>query len=235
MNAMIKPDQVARYLRDHPQFFEEHPDLLESIRLPHPYDGRAISINERQLVMLREKNSLLQDRLQELIDVGENNDAIGEKMHRLTVALLGFDTMAEMLHGLPYHLCEDFSIPHAALRLWQMDEPDFPILAPEFAPVSENLRMLARGMAHPYCGPAIDDEIRQWFGKDGECLKSFAIIPLKKPHHFGLLALGSPEPERFYPDMGTLYLERLGDLVSSSMMRLTAAYPAAMAAHEPAS
>lgn len=231
---MTKIEEIAQYLRDHPQFFEAHADLLESIRLPHPYNGRAISINERQVAMLREKNSLLQDRLQELIDVGENNDAIGEKMHRLTVALLGFVSIAEMLHGLQYHLCEDFSIPHVALRLWQMDEPETQIPTPESDPVSESIRILAMGMAHPYCGPTVNDEIRQWFGKDEEYLQSFAVIPLKKRQNFGLLVMSSPELERFYPDMGTLYLERLGDLVSSSITRLVMSYPPETVVHEPA-
>ncbi|MDL1866585.1 DUF484 family protein [Betaproteobacteria bacterium PRO4] len=219
---MITPEEIIQYLQDHPKFFEEHPDLMESLRFPHPYEGRAISINERQVAILREKNRLLQDRLQELIDVGENNDAIGEKMHRLTVALLGFSSLPEMLHGLRYHLCEDFSIPHVVIRLWEIDEfgaeADLPPL--EFDEISNNVRTLAQGMLRPYCGPEVDNEIRQWFDQDAEYLKSFAIIPLKKQSNFGLLVMASPEVERFYPDMGTLYLERLGDMVSNSITRL---------------
>lgn len=228
---MTTPEEVVQYLREHPRFFEEHADLMESIRLPHPYEGRVISINERQVVMLRDKNSLLQDRLQELIDIGERNDIIGDKMHRLTVALLGFDTFAEALHGLQYHLCEDFSIPHVALRLWQLDAPDLQLPAPVSDPVSEQVRILAMGMTQPYCGPQAADEIRQWFGKDAEYLQSFAIIPLKKQRNFGLLVMSSPEMERFYPDMGTLYLERLGELVSSTLARLMAPHPGT-AAHD---
>lgn len=219
---MTTPEEVAQYLQDHPQFFEEHPDLMETLRFPHPYEGRAISINERQVSMLREKNKLLQSRLQELVNVGEKNDVIGEKMHRLTVALLSFSSLAEMLHGLQYHLCEDFSIPHVVLRLWQTDEfniqPDLP--SPEFDQASNDVRSLAQSMLHPYCGPGTDNEIKQWFGEDAKYLQSFAIIPLKKQLCFGLLVMASPEVERFFPDMGTLYLERLGDMVSSSIIRL---------------
>ncbi len=227
---MTTPEEVTQYLQDHPKFFEEHPDLLESLRFPHPYEGRAISINERQVTMLREKNKLLQDRLQELISVGENNDAIGERMHRLTVALLGFSSLTELLHGLQYHLCEDFSIPYVALRLWQIDEfgAEIDLPSPEFDLIGNNVRILAQGMLHPCCGPEVDDEIRQWFGQDAEHLKSFAIIPLKKQSNFGLLVMASPEVERFYPDMGTLYLERLGDMVSSSITRLIQQHPGAI-------
>ncbi|MXS84950.1 DUF484 family protein [Nitrosomonas sp. HPC101] len=226
---MTTPEEVAQYLQDHPQFFEENSDLVESLRFPHPYQGRAISINERQVEMLREKNRLLQRRLQELVDVGERNDVIGNKIHRLTVALLGFDSLTEMLHGLQYHLCEDFSIPYVALRLWQTDEPggqvDLP--SPEFDQTSNNIRILAQEMLHPYCGPEVDDEIRQWFEVDAEYLQSFAVIPLKQQSNLGLLVIASPEVERFFPDMGTLYLERLGDMVSSSITRLMQQTPGA--------
>jgi len=226
---MITSDEVIQYLQDHPQFFEENPDLVETLRFPHPYEGRAISINERQVAMLREKNRLLQNRLQELVSVGEKNDVIGEKMHRLTVALLGFSSLAETLHGLQYHLCEDFSIPHVALRLWQTDEFSIQtdLSFPEFDQASNDIRILARNMLHPYCGPGADDEIKQWFGEDMEYLQSFAVIPLKKQFSFGLLIMASPEVERFFPDMGTLYLERLGDMVSSSIIRLVQQPPAA--------
>ena len=227
--SMTTPEEITQYLQDHPEFFEEHPDLLESLRFPHPYEGRAISLNERQVAMLREKNKLLQDRLQELIDVGENNDAISEKMHRLTVALLGFSSLPELLHELQYHLCEDFSIPHVILRLWQVDEfgTEADLSSPEFDTISNNVRILAQGMLRPYCGPEVDDEIRQWFAQDAEYLQSFAVIPLKKQSNFGLLVMASPEAERFYPDMGTLYLERLGNMVSSSIMRLIQQTPGA--------
>ena len=224
---MTTSEEIAQYLQDHPQFFEENPDLMESLRFPHPYEGRAISINERQVAMLRDKNRLLQNRLQELVDVGEKNDIIGEKMHRLTVALLGFDSLPEMLHGLQYHLCEDFSIPHVVLRLWQIDElgTQADLSSPEFNQTSGNVHILAQGMPRPYCGPEVDDEIRQWFEMDAEYLQSFAVIPLKKQSGFGLLVMASPEVERFFPDMGTLYLERLGDMVSSSITRLIQQVP----------
>lgn len=235
---MIKPEEIKQYLQDHPEFFGEHPDLLEALRLPHPYENekRVVSINERQTILLREKNALLQDKLQSLMEIGEKNDVISEKIHRLTVALLGFDSLAEMLHGLQYFLYEDFSIPHVVLRLWQVDASDAQLQpeTPEFESVSENVQKLAQAMIHPYCGSQVEDEIRQWFGKDAEYLQSFAIIPLKQQRDMGLLVMSSPEVERFYPDMGTLYLERLGELISSSMTRLTRK-PSMVASRESAS
>lgn len=221
---MIKPEQVTQYLQDHPDFFAEHPSLLDSIQLSHldehANDDQVISITQRQVMMLRKKNELLQDKLLALIEIGEQNDAIGEKMHRLVVALLGFSSLAEMLHGLQYHLCEDFSIPHVALRLWQTDDFDPPLPASVIDSVSEPLRIVTARLAHPRCGVEVADEIKQWFGSDASHLRSFALIPLKKTQCFGLLVLSSPEVERFYPDMGTLYLTRLGELASSSIIRL---------------
>ncbi len=221
---MIKPEQVMQYLQDHPDFFAEHPSLLDSMQLSHldehADDNQVISITQRQVLVLRKKNKLLQDKLLALIEIGEQNDAIGEKMHRLIVALLGFNSLVEMLHGLQYHLCEDFSIPHVALRLWQTKDFDPPLPASVIDAVSEPLRIATAGLEQPRCGTEVDDEIKQWFGSDASYLKSFALIPLKKTEHFGLLVLSSPEVERFYPDMGTLYLSRLGELASSSVIRL---------------
>ena len=85
----MSPDDVATFLRTHPQFFEQHPELLEKIQVPHPYGGRAIPLSERQTVALREKLKLAEGRLAELIQFGSENDAISEKVHRLAIALVG--------------------------------------------------------------------------------------------------------------------------------------------------
>ena len=81
-------EEVAQFLKHHPQFFDQFPDLLESIYVPHPYGGRAIPLSERLILGLREKTKLLEGKLSELIQFGEENDAIGEKVHRLSLALL---------------------------------------------------------------------------------------------------------------------------------------------------
>lgn len=216
----MKPEDVARYLQDHPQFFEEYADMLSEIKIPQPYDGRAISISERQISTLREKNKLLQEKLHELINIGENNDTIGEKMHRLAVSLLEFNSVEELLHGLNYNLCEDFSIPHVVMRLWYLNDIKNSQKRPEFSSVSKTVKTSVESMRKPYCGPQVSDEIKPWFGQDAKYLQSFSIIPLRRKRTIGLLVMGSPDAERFYPDMGTLYLERLGELVSSALARL---------------
>src|SRR5262245_14333029 len=99
----MNPDDVARYLRTNPQFFDQHPELLEKINVPHPYGGRAIPLSERQTVALREKNKTLEGKLGELLQFGEENDAISEKVHRLSTALVGARDFPALSASLYFH------------------------------------------------------------------------------------------------------------------------------------
>ena len=213
----INSEDVAQYLREHPEFFEEYADMLAEIQVPRPHEGRAIPISERQIVALRDKNRVLQSKLGELIRFGEENDAIAEKMHRLAVALLAFTRLNDFLHGLNFGLREHFSVPHTALRIWNITV-EGPVL-PEFASTSTEIHTLTDSLAHPYCGPHISDEIRSWFGEGAAHLRSFATVALHGDRTIGLLVMGSEDPQRFYPEMGTIYLTRLGELVSAALER----------------
>lgn len=214
-------EEVALYLRDHPQFFTENADLLADIQIPHPHGDRAIPISERQIMDLREKNRVLQDKLSELVRFGEENGALSEKMHRLAVVLLQFTTLNDVLDGLNYNLREDFLIPHMAVRIWGIDADGQQ--GPEFTKTGPDIPGLAESLLHPYCGPHVLEEIRDWFGEEGIRLRSFAIVPLRTGRTVGLLVLGSEEPRRFYPEMGTVYLGQLGELVSAALRRFTPA------------
>src|SRR2546426_9506224 len=144
-------DDIARFLRTHPHFFDQHPDLLESIHVPHPYGGRAIPLTERQTVALREKVKLLEGKLAEIIKYAEENDAISEKVHRLSVALTGARDFPALAHSLYFHMREDFAVPHVALRVWGKSVPaDFT----EAEAVDDAQRQLAAAMGAPQCGPA---------------------------------------------------------------------------------
>lgn len=217
MNMKLSSEEVAQYLLKHPQFFEEYAAMLTDILVPHPHGGRAIPISERQIVALRDKNHILQDKLAELVKCGEENGAINEKIHRLAVALLTFTRLSDLLHGLNVNLRESFSIPHAALRLWNINGED-PAL-PELAQTSTDIHVVAESLLHPYCGLHVLDEIRSWFGDDAARLRSFAMVPLRTEQIIGLLVMGSEDPQRFYPEMGTIYLTQLGELVSAALER----------------
>jgi uncharacterized protein YigA (DUF484 family) len=205
----MKEEDVAVFLRSHAQFFDRHPELLETIRVAHPHGGRAISLAERQMVSLRERVRALESKLGELIRIGEENDAISERVHRLTVALLAARDFQALAQALYFHLREDFSVPHVVLRIWGRTLPGARI---EADPVSDAQRQAAETMGGPQCGPAAGSPFLDWFGETAAHLRSLALVPLGGTSLIGLLALGSEDAERFYPEMGTLYLRRIGEL-----------------------
>jgi uncharacterized protein len=207
-------DEIARFLRTHPQFFDQHPDLLETIHVPHPYGGRAIPISERQTVALREKAKLLEGRLAEMIRYAEENDAISEKVHRLSVALAGGRDFGALAHSLYFHLREDFAVPHVALRVWGKAVPAD---AREAQALTEAQRRQAEALSAPQCGSAAGNAFVPWFGEAAEHVRSVALVPLGAAPAFGLVALGAEDPQRFFAEMGTLYLRRIGELCAAAV------------------
>ena len=210
----MDPNEVAQFLKAHPQFFDQHPQLLETIYVPHPHGGRAIPLTERQIVTLREKVKLLEGKLGELIRFGEDNDAIGEKVHRLSLALLGAKDFAATVHALYFHLREDFSVPHVALRVWGKSILEGTL---EGSPVEPELRDRAETMGAPQCGPSAGNPFLPWFKDAQEHVRSIALVPLGQTRTIGLLALGSEDPQRFFAEMGTLYLRRIGELTAGAL------------------
>ena len=212
----MKPEEVAAYLKEHPEFFEDYSGLLADIYLPHPHGGRAVPISERQILTLREKNRQIEGKLREVIQFGEENDAISEKVHRISLALLAAADIRSVLNAIYHNLREDFAVPHVALRVWRAHGHDD---LPEFKPVSDAAREFAVALAHPYCSAHAMADTLGLFGEAGAHLRSFAYIPLRRSEVYGLLALASEDPQRFYPEMGTLYLKRLGELVGAALAR----------------
>jgi uncharacterized protein YigA (DUF484 family) len=215
---VLTADQVAEFLKQNPGFFETHVDILMNLQIPHPHGGRAVSIGERQLVAVREKAKLLEDKLHELIQFGEENDAVGEKVHRLACRLVDAPSLDAALDTLYLDLLDHFAVPHVAVRLWSVAEenPD----TKEFAAVASEMRQFVAQMTAPYCGHPAVYESQAWFGEAAAHLKSFALVALARDGlNFGVVALASEDPKRFYPEMGTLYLARIGELMSHSLWR----------------
>lgn len=217
MNA----DEVAAYLKEHPEFFGDYAEQLAQITVPHPHGGHAIPLVERQVVTLREKNRLLEEKLAQLIAFGEENDAIGEKMHRLACALAAARDLDSVLYVLGFHLREDFDVPHVATRVWGV--PAQTRDASEFAAAGEDVRAMADALGQAHCGGHVAQEVLEWFGEDGARLRSFALVPLRFGRTLGLTALASEDPERFYPEMGIVYLARLGELAGAALARFNPA------------
>lgn len=210
----MKPEEVAAYLKEHSEFFEQYADLLAEIYIPHPHGGRAIPISERQILTLREKNRQIEGKLREVIQFGEENDEISDKVHRLSVALLATSNIRGVLNAVYLNLREDFAVPHVALRIWRAaSHPELP----EFKPVSDASREFAASLAGAHCGGHAMADTASLFGEASAHLRSFSYLPLRDGETFGLLALASEDPQRFFPEMGMLYLKRLGDLVGAAI------------------
>lgn len=215
----MKSEEVARYLLDNPKFFEQHADLVANMVVPHPHGGRTISITERQMLALRDKNKQLEGKMGELLQFGEENDAISEKMHRLAVAVIAAKSFQSVLHTLNLHLRDDFAVPHVAVRLWHRPEDSDEL--PEFADVSHDLQAFCETLAQPYCGSTSGFETSSWFGEAATHVRSQGLIAMRSgAGTIGLIALGSEDPERFYAGMGLVYLERLGEMASAALTRV---------------
>ncbi len=208
----MKPDDVAAYLKEHPEFFESYAEVVADVMIPHPHGGRAISISERQILTLRERAKQLEVKLGEMIRFGEENDVISEKVHRLGLALIAARDVAALAHVVDFNLREDFAVPHVVLRLWHEG-------ATTEAPASDATRTFAAGLLHPHCGPLAMADTAAFFGEAAALLKSYAYIPLRGRDTFGLLALASEDAQRFYPEMGTLYLTRIGEVIAACLLR----------------
>src|SRR5690349_3791748 len=207
---------VAEYLKNHPHFFEEHADVLTQILVPHPHGGHAIPLAERQILALRDKNHELDSKLRELISFGTENDAIGEKLHRATLALFAAPDLETTLAVIYHSLKEDFSVPEVAARLWgKVPEGSY---LPELAATSPEIREYASQLGTPYCGPSAPFESREWFDSAND-VHSFAALPLRTTTTFGLLLLASPDPHRFHAGIGTMFLTRLAELASVAATR----------------
>ncbi|MHB8915489.1 MAG: DUF484 family protein [Thiobacillus sp.] len=212
----IQPELVADYLTRHPNFFNDFPALLADIHVPHPHGTHAVSMGERQLISIREKVRLLENKLAELIQFGEENDSISEKLHAMTLALLAASTPGAVVAALNLHLRDGFAVPHYAIRVWNLVDSEQPITQP----IAQNVRDAVGAMSFPVCGALAVPEAREWFGEIASHLRSFAAIPLSHQGNLGLLVLASEEPNRFYATMGTLYLTRLGQVVAAALHRM---------------
>ena len=142
-----------------------------------------------------------------------NNFCMCREMHKISLALLRAPNAAAVIRTAMQHLREDFAVPHVCMRLWRGASLD----QPEFAAVSDVTRSFASGLTAPNCSAEPAADTIALFGAAAPLLSSYAYVPLRDGETFGLLALASEEPRRYYPGMGTLYLSRLGDLIGCAL------------------
>ena len=204
---------VADYLAAHPDFFEQRQDLLMELQLPHSSDG-AVSLVERQLAALRTKCAENEEKLEELIEVGHKNDLLIDRMHGLSLALLGATNLDEVLTVLEDHLHKEFYADAVELRLFTPSELNDPGGAG--ATEREGLERFKTFFEkrRPYCGRLTHGQLDYLFGTEGNDISSVALLQLRGESIVGMLAIGSSDEGRFQHDMGTEFLHRLSEIVS---------------------
>ncbi|MBL8510724.1 MAG: DUF484 family protein [Betaproteobacteria bacterium] len=213
-------DIMAAFLKANPGFFEQHPEVLLNLSVPHPHGGRTVSIPERQLIAAREKVRILETKLAELIEYGVKNDTVSEKLHLLTLSLIGCVSLDQTIDTLYLDLLDNFQVPHVAVRMWNVVLPNQTKPLPELQPLAPELIQFVEAMHEPYCGHHPVYETHLWFGEHAPHLKSYSLTPLKKGGQtFGLLLMASEQAERFHTDMGTLFLTRIGDVAAHVLAR----------------
>lgn len=208
---------VMGYLLDHPDFFARHPDLIEQLRVPHPCKP-AVSLLEYQNRLLRERCQRLHDKLLELVAIARDNDRLAERVQRLALNLLdargGLD---ELLHGIKAILRDEFKADCIVLCLTQPPTAGLSAVEEFLRPDVAGLFDDVFRVGQPRCGRLAPEQAAVLCGQSGQTVASASLIPLAGDDWRGLLVVGSANPDRFHPGVGTLFLERIGELVSQAL------------------
>lgn len=208
-------EQVAHFLRENPDFFLAHADLLAELKLPHGDGGAAVSLVERQVAVLRERNVELRERLNALLSVARDNDLIYEKTRALVLALLEAATIDELARVLMHSLLEDFGMAAAALLLHEAPAGALParVRVVEAAEAEARIGDLVKGH-RVVCGVLRPEELAYVFGDGADAVGSAAIIPLSFDGAHALLAIGARDPQHFRSGMDTLFVGHIGEVLA---------------------
>ena len=217
---------VAEYLQTYPDFFERNAALLAKLRLPHLRDmGATVSLVERQVEVLRERNQSLERKLKELVDVARANDGLADRIHRLSQRLIRAHTLLETINAVETSLREDFDAMHSVLVLFLEQARTVEGVPARFlrtgsatdADIKSFETLLQSGK--PRCGQVRDAQRDYLFGTDSVEIGSVALTPLGPKGELGILAIGASDAQRFHPAMSTEFLSRIGELVTYALMR----------------
>jgi uncharacterized protein YigA (DUF484 family) len=222
-NAMnpITEDDIANYLANTPGFFERHAELLGAVQLSSPHGNRAVSLQERQAEMLREKIKVLEHRLMDMIRHGTENVIIADRLQRWARSLFLTHNPRDLPHQITSEIKTQFLVPQVAIRVWDAAEA----FSGEAFAEGVSARVFASSLTAPYCGANSGFEAVAWLPEPASAL-SIALIPLRGGSilsagpAFGMLVLASPDPQRFHSGMGTDFLERIAELASAALSRL---------------
>jgi uncharacterized protein YigA (DUF484 family) len=225
----ITEDDIANFLVNTPDFFERHAELLAAVKLSSPHGQRAVSLQERQAEMLREKIRALEMRSMDMMRHGTENEVLIERMQRWVKTLLMTSNARDLPHTIADQIQHDFMVPQVAIKVWDVNEA-FKI-EPFAVGVIDPIKEFAASLKTPYVGVNNAFDAVQWL-PEPDAAQSLALIALRAtrledtPHTaaeqtvIGLLVLASPDPQRYHEGMGTAFLERLGDLASAALSHL---------------
>jgi uncharacterized protein len=219
----ITEDDIANYLANTPDFFQRHAELLAAVQFTSPHSHRAVSLQERQAEMLREKIRALEQRIMEMIRHGSENVMLSDKVLRWARDLLMTTNVQDLPSTIEHDIQSQFAVPQVGIRVWDV--------ASEYAEqafamgVSDDAKVFASSLMEPFCGLNTGFEAVSWL-LDPEDVASVALIPLRagppgsSAPAFGMLVLASPDAHRFNSGMGTDFLARIGELASAALSRL---------------
>ena len=220
----ITEDDIAHYLSNTPDFFQRHSELLAAVQFTSPHSKRAVSLQERQAEMLREKIKVLEQRVMEMIRNGNENVMLSDKILRWARTLFLTTDLAALPDQIVEEIRSQFSVPQVGIRVWGVASAYAHL--PFAHGVSEDAAVFASSLTEPFCGLNTGFEAASWL-PDGASVTSLALIPLRLEAAvgglapaFGLLVLGSPDAHRFHSGMGTDFLARIGELAAAALSRL---------------
>jgi hypothetical protein len=219
----ITEDDIANYLVNTPDFFARHAELLAAVQLSSPHGNRAVSLQERQAEMLREKIKALEHRVMDMVRHGNENVVIADRLHRWACQLFEVASPTQLPETIASEIRTQFMVPQTAIKIWDVDGRHG---AEAFAVgVSDDAKAFASSLTQPYCGVNSGFEAASWL-PDAKLALSLALLPLRQGPldstgpAFGMLVLASPDPQRFHSGMGTDFLERIAELASAALSRL---------------
>lgn len=212
-NRATTEQQVCEFLSAEKGFFDRHPELLESLELPHE-SGEAVSLIERQICVLRDRNLEMRSRLNNLLETARANDALFEKTKRLVLALLETDKLTQAIDALYHSLESDFQIEHYQLTLFNLDDTlSTPAKVVSLDQGTQAIGGLLRSN-RATCGVLRDEELSFLFDDRAPAIQSVAVVPLNNGNTFGVLSIGSSEPLYYKSSMGTLFLSYIAEVLN---------------------
>lgn len=211
---------VVEYLRQHPDFFQHHLDLLEQMQIPHP-SGSAVSLISKQLELFRSRHQEQENQLTALIEIARENDAAFTRMHELTLAMLEANTLEDAIANLSDVMSECFLTDFVALKIIKQVE-DSPVSNLFVAEDDVNLKHFSQELLsnQAKCGRPTLAQARFLFGNDAADVRSCAIIPMAFTELEGLLAIGSRDEMRFHYSMGSLFLTQMSEIIGTRLISL---------------